>query len=76
MRSRRAQHTAETLAALVRAARNQFARKGFENASLQEIATAARVTTGAIYHHFEDKKGLFIAVAEQIEQELDRIGLK
>lgn len=70
MRSRRAQHTAETLAALVRAARSQFARKGFENSSLQQVAHAARVTTGAIYHHFEDKKGLFIAVAEQIEQEL------
>lgn len=70
MRSRRAQHTAETLAALTRAARSQFGKKGFEDASLSEIAKAARVTTGAIYHHFKDKKGLFVAVAEQIEQEL------
>jgi AcrR family transcriptional regulator len=34
------------------------------------IAAEARVTTGAIYHHFGSKKGLFQAVAEAIETEI------
>jgi len=70
MRTRREDHTAATAGAIARAARRQFAKKGFEAASLQEIAREARVTTGAIYHHFADKKALFLAVAEQIEAEL------
>jgi AcrR family transcriptional regulator len=70
MRSRRDSHTEETIAALVRAGRRRFAKQGYDAASLEEIAADARVTTGAIYHHFTGKKGLFQAVAEEIETEL------
>lgn len=70
MRSRRDDHTDATIAALVRAGRRRFAKHGYEATNLDQVAEDARVTSGAVYHHFKSKKGLFIAVAEQIEAEL------
>jgi AcrR family transcriptional regulator len=55
---------------MLHAARRVFARRGFADASLGEIVAAAKVTTGAVYHHFRDKKGLFRAVAESVEQDI------
>jgi AcrR family transcriptional regulator len=55
----------------MRAARREFAEKGYEAASLEGIAQRARVTKGALYHHFEaGKLALFGAVFEQLEAEL------
>jgi AcrR family transcriptional regulator len=51
-----------TRTALVDAARDVFARKGYEGASLDEIAAAAGYTRGAIYKHFDDKEDLLFAV--------------
>lgn len=67
MKSRREMNVEATRVALLAAARKQFARVGYSRAELGKIATEARVTTGAIYHHFKSKKGLFLAVAEQME---------
>jgi AcrR family transcriptional regulator len=55
---------------LLLAARAQFATAGFSSAELGLIARDAGVTTGAIYHHFGSKIGLFQAVAEQLEGEI------
>ncbi len=68
--SRRSTNKEQTRAALVRAGRRVFAKRGFADASLGEIAKAARVTTGAVYHHFADKAALFRAVAENVEQDI------
>jgi AcrR family transcriptional regulator len=70
MKSLRDSHTEATVEALLRAGRRQFGRQGFDAASLEAIVAEARVTTGAVYHHFSGKKGLFLAVAEGIEREL------
>jgi AcrR family transcriptional regulator len=59
-----------TRADLLTAARATFAERGFAEASLTEIAQRAGATTGALYHHFADKRALFAAVAEDIEAEL------
>ncbi len=59
-----------TRAALVRAGRKRFAELGFSGAEIGRIAADARVTTGAIYHHFGSKQGLFLAVAEDLEAEI------
>ncbi len=60
---------------IIAVARDIFAREGFAGASLAEIVKKASVTTGAIYHHYGDKRGLFKAVAESLEQEiLDEVG--
>ena len=70
MKSRRDAHTEATHRVLLREARRLFAARGFAGAGIEEIARRARVTTGALYHHFANKRELFQAVAEQVEQEL------
>jgi AcrR family transcriptional regulator len=70
MTSRREENAEATRVALLAAARRVFAASGFSGADVGAIAAEARVTTGAIYHHFGSKKGLFQAVAEAIETEI------
>jgi len=60
---------ARTRAALVDAARQVFARKGFDGASLDEIAATAGYTRGAIYKHFRGKEDLLFAVYDQANDE-------
>lgn len=70
MKSRKEANVEATRAALLTAARKNFARFGYSRAETGKIAADARVTTGALYHHFGSKKKLFQAVAEQIEVEI------
>lgn len=44
---------------ILESAMSVFALKGFEDASMREIAAAAGLTTGAIYHHYKNKDDLF-----------------
>lgn len=69
-RSRMAERSEETREALIAAARALFAERGFAGVGTEEIVRAARLTRGALYHHFEGKEDLFRAVYEQVEQEL------
>lgn len=82
--SRRADHVADTREALLGAARSLFASRGYAATGTEDIVGAARVTRGALYHHFRDKADLFTSVMEQcaremaerlIEQETRRAGL-
>ncbi len=61
-RARRAEHAADTRGALLAAARRLFAADGFDGAGTEQIVAEARVTRGALYHHFRDKADLFRAV--------------
>ena len=63
-RSRREARKRETRSELIAAAARVFARRGFEGASMQDIAREAGWSTGAIYHHFSGKEDLFLAVFE------------
>lgn len=56
--------------AVLESAARQFARHGYQGAQLEEIVRLAGVTTGAVYHHFRNKKDLFKAVAVRMEQEI------
>jgi AcrR family transcriptional regulator len=56
------ERTEATTAALVGAARELFARDGYDATSLDAVAARAKVTKGAVYHHFEGKRQLFEAV--------------
>jgi AcrR family transcriptional regulator len=60
----------ETREELVRVARELFAERGYGAVATEEIVRRARVTRGALYHHFSDKRDLFRAVTEQVEAEL------
>ena len=53
-----------TRTALIEAAAQVFARRGFYGASLDEIADTAGFTRGAIYKNFTDKEGLFLATLD------------
>ena len=68
--SLRAEQVAQTRAALVHAGRQLFGTKGFAATSVEDIARAARVTTGALYHHFPTKAAVFEAVFEQVHAEM------
>jgi len=68
-RSRRDEYTEATRDALLAAGRRIFARDGYQSAGIETISRAARVTRGAFYHHFEDKKALFDAVVVQMQSE-------
>jgi len=68
--TRRADHVADTRQALVDAARTLFTEQGFAATGTEEIVAAARVTRGALYHHFRDKTDLFRAVMEQVAREV------
>lgn len=59
-----------TQKALRRQARKLFAQKGYSGANTNELVERARVTKGALYHHFANKRELFHAVIEDIERDL------
>ena len=68
-KSRREEYSEATRQALIDAGREAFARSGYQAASMEAISRAARVTRGAFYHHFEDKKALFEAVVVAMQAE-------
>ena len=69
-RRSQAERRETTRAALLAAARELFAERGYAGVSTEEIVERAGVTRGALYHHFRGKDDLFRAVYERIEQEL------
>ena len=68
--------TEATRSALLAAARSLFVEKSYAETSTPEIAAAAGVTRGALYHHFTDKQALLAAVIEDearaVAEEIDR----
>jgi AcrR family transcriptional regulator len=69
-RTKHAERSEATRAALIAAARPLFAQRGFAGVGTEEIVRAAGVTRGALYHQFADKRELFAAVFEHLEAEL------
>jgi AcrR family transcriptional regulator len=65
-----AERSETTRAALIEAGRRLFAARGYADVGTEEIVREAGVTRGALYHHFDGKRGLLVAVYEQIEGEI------
>ena len=51
---------------ILKASLQVFSQYGYEATKLEDIAEAAKVTRGAIYHHFGGKAGLYNALVDQI----------
>ncbi len=68
VRTRREEYAEATHEALVVSASACFFENGFAATSLDQVAQRARVTKGAIYHHFSSKRALYLAVLERQQE--------
>jgi AcrR family transcriptional regulator len=64
-RMTREQSKANTRERLLGAARSVFASSGFHGASVEEIASKAGFSTGALYSNFDGKEDLFLVLMER-----------
>ena len=75
-RNRRELKQERTRAGLLEAAARVFARRGYHVATLEEVASEAGFTKGAVYSNFESKEALFLALVDQeIGKRVREIGL-
>lgn len=70
MAKRSGKDAAITRQQILEAARALFADQGFAATSVAQIARGAGMTSGAIFHHFADKKALFREVVVQLQTEV------
>lgn len=68
--NRRLEQGAQSRTKLIAAARALFERDGYAATSTEALLVATGLTRGALYHHFRDKKDLFVAVCEAVHAEL------
>src|SRR6476620_2072446 len=61
----RSARRAETRARLLHSAARVYARRGFNGATLDEVAADAGFTKGAVYDHFGSKENLLLALMEE-----------
>ena len=66
----RKEATENTKNRLLKIARRHFTEYGYYGASLEYIVDEAGVTRGALYHHFQNKLGLFKAVYEETQNDV------
>src|SRR6185436_8913890 len=59
-----------TRSRLIARATRLFATKGYAGTSLDDVVQRARVTKGALYHHFADKRALFAVVFAEEDRRL------
>ena len=67
-RSTQAERSARTRSALLESAARGLSRSGYGNLVLEQVAREAGYTRGALYHLFEDKEDLALAVLEWIDE--------
>ncbi len=70
--SLKAQRSTATREDIILACLQLFARRGFHNTSISDIANGAGITKGAIYWHFENKEALFAAILEKMKHNWQR----
>lgn len=66
-KARKRNDPAVSTAQIKEAAIRLFARNGYTNASLDEIAAAAKFTKGAVYYYFKSKERLLLQILDDIE---------
>lgn len=62
----------QTHCKILSVASDLFMEKGFKNTSTREIAEHCKITQPNLYHHFKNKKELYIAVIEQLTNNVQK----
>ena len=70
MRRRQAERSDTTRRLIIDAARGLFAEHGFAHTRIEQIAEAAGVSKGALYHHYRDKTEVLAAVYEDLARHM------
>lgn len=65
-RKTQAQRRDHTRAKLLDAAKDLFSQYGYHHTQVLDIVTRARVSAGTFYRYFDDKQGIFFAIAEEL----------
>jgi AcrR family transcriptional regulator len=65
----RDQAQSETRQKLLQAAKQEFARQGFEKANINQISLSAGFAKGTIYNYFESKRMLMLELIDEISQD-------
>ena len=74
VRLTQAERRAQTRAKLLKAAGATFARRGYHEATLDEIAERAGLSKGALYYNFASKEDLFLALlADRLGQRVGEV---
>jgi AcrR family transcriptional regulator len=55
---------------LIRFGRELFSRHAYDALSIDDIATAAGVSKGLLYHYFENKRDYYVAVVRAVTEEM------
>jgi AcrR family transcriptional regulator len=62
-----------TRAELIAIGRRLFAAHGYDGTSIDAVLREAKMSRGALYHHFDGKDALFAAVLETVEADVARV---
>ena len=68
--AKQAERRAATTEAILKAGRRLFGEHGFAATTMDDIAEAAKVAKGAVYHHFATKEAVFQAVFDSVSRDL------
>jgi AcrR family transcriptional regulator len=68
--AKQAERRAATREAILKAGRRLFGEHGFVATTIDDIADAAKVAKGAVYHHFATKEAVFEAVFDSVSRDL------
>jgi AcrR family transcriptional regulator len=68
--AKQAERRAATIKTILKAARRLFGERGFAGTTMDDIAEAARVAKGAVYHYFVTKEAVFEAVFDEVSRDL------
>ncbi len=68
----KAEQSQRTQRVLLDTARDIFTRKGYAEASTEEIVSRSKMTRGALYYHYYNKAGIFTAVFDEVRADLVR----
>ena len=64
------ERSGKSRAQILESALKLFSRHGYRSTSVREIAEAAGVSTGNVYHHFPDKEQIFKTLLDQYWEEI------